>query len=234
MHKYYSELITDFVSRKRNVLSFSLGINDGKEKNVLRRNRDLYVIEMGEENGVIIEFRSALSNLKQNTFNYLSEAFGDASIAAQNGYQYIIIYEMPKQVPYFDDSGIIKGFEATDVFAERVIGEMNEAKNKLCRPTAVYFSIYEFANINENELIGKTVGAYLNYIAKNAMIKRYDSLNHLSNGNTVIINDEESMLAKIDEAMDSVRNMQKYAFYMAKIGGLNIEQLETIVKNFNL
>ena len=234
MHKYYSELITDFVGKERNILSFSLGINDGKEKNVIRRNRDLYVIEKGEENGIIVEFRSTLSNLNQNKYNYLSEAIGDASIAKQNGYHYILIYEIPKQVPYFDNNGVIKGFEATGAFVKNVINEVNDAKSQLCRPTSVYFSIYEFTNIDEGVLIGKTASYYLDYIVKNAGVKRCDILNQLSNGDTVIVNDEKSMLAKINTTMDSVRSMRKYSAYMAKIGTLSLDQIEKIIENFNL
>jgi len=93
---------------------FSLGFANGKEKEIagryIEKRVDITVNKNGTPTaGISIKF--AMSNYKQNSNNYFENMLGETANIRCNNIPYFQIFIIPDKIPYYKDSGKIKGWE---------------------------------------------------------------------------------------------------------------------------
>ena len=187
----------------------SLGTGDGKEGKMDGRYMEKTVdilISKNEEDVAGIGVKFVMNNYSQNSNNYFENMLGETANIRTKGKKYFQILVLPKELPYYDNSGKITKWEK---ITEHNIDKYTALSNDdidiyLHTPTKTLLCIIKLPDCDHK--IINTKAKYKKYylgIKDSLSIKNSNGIS-MRLGRTLILNDYEEFIDKVVHSIKSI------------------------------
>ncbi len=196
---------------------FSLGFNEGKERNMSGRYMDKKVdISIFKKNGASLEevggiaVKAIMTNYAQNSNNYFENMLGETANLRSATKLYFQILILPESVPYFGDKKsnnkkdvIIKHEHLNITKLNKYLKLSNDNIIELLHtPNKTLFCLIKTTDTEIDTNNNPSRADWVNYMKQNLNICL--SSQHLNFGNSIIYNNYEQFIEKVVHSVLSI------------------------------